>query len=347
MRAAFVYANARTPGLSAIAAGHAPDTALLGLNHLADHGIDAWVADAPEPAGPAVVRRAEWHLRELVMPWRVGDADVVVTTLAPLLALAARARPRLRCVVLNMGLVNRLRRTRGPGRALVRTGVRAADAVVCFAESQRRELTALAGADAARTVTLELGVDAAFLRPQGPPPRDGYVLAVGRDVARDYATFADALRGLDARAVVVASRRNLAGVDLPPNVEVQVDVDAPALRDLYEGARCVVVATRRESFPYGADCSGQTVVLDAMAMGRPVVASSRGTLDGYVADGVTGLLVPPEEPQALRAAVERLAADDELAQRLGAAGRAAVEASLTTRHLAARLARVLHGLGPR
>ena len=44
----------------------------------------------------------------------------------------------------------------------------------------------------------------------------------------------------------------------------------------------MVLPTRREGYRYGADCSGQTVLLDAMAMGRPVVASERSTLSDYV-----------------------------------------------------------------
>ena len=89
-------------------------------------------------------------------------------------------------------------------------------------------------------------------------------------MARDYDTFARAVDGLDARAVIVASERNLTDVTVPGNVELRLDVSYPELRELYAGASCVVLPTRREGYCYGADCSGQTVLLDAMAMGRPV-----------------------------------------------------------------------------
>jgi glycosyltransferase involved in cell wall biosynthesis len=51
------------------------------------------------------------------------------------------------------------------------------------------------------------------------------------------------------------------------------------------------------------------------------VATSVGGLVDAVEDGSTGLLVPPRDPAALRAAVERLLADPELRRRLGAAAR--------------------------
>ena len=61
--------------------------------------------------------------------------------------------------------------------------------------------------------------------------------------------------------------------------------------------------------------------LKAAAAGVPVVAFSAGGLVEAVADGVTGLLVPPEDAAALRDAIGRLVDDDQLRQRMGAAGR--------------------------
>ena len=58
-----------------------------------------------------------------------------------------------------------------------------------------------------------------------------------------------------------------------------------------------------------------------MAHGRPVVASAVGGLLDLVVDGETGLLVPPREPERLRAALRTLIDDPELRQRLGFAAR--------------------------
>jgi glycosyltransferase involved in cell wall biosynthesis len=58
-----------------------------------------------------------------------------------------------------------------------------------------------------------------------------------------------------------------------------------------------------------------------MAHGRPVVAGAVGGLLDLVVDGETGLLVPPRDPAALRAALARLLADEGLRRRLGPAAR--------------------------
>jgi glycosyltransferase involved in cell wall biosynthesis len=69
--------------------------------------------------------------------------------------------------------------------------------------------------------------------------------------------------------------------------------------------------------------------------------TDRPILRDYVTDDETALLVPPEEPEALAEAIRRVLEDGALAHRLGEAGRARVEAELTTRHLAERLAPIL------
>ena len=58
-----------------------------------------------------------------------------------------------------------------------------------------------------------------------------------------------------------------------------------------------------------------------MAYGRPVAAGAVGGLLDLVVDEETGLLVPPRDVAALRAALERLLGDEELRKRLGAAAR--------------------------
>jgi glycosyltransferase involved in cell wall biosynthesis len=85
------------------------------------------------------------------------------------------------------------------------------------------------------------------------------------------------------------------------------------LQRLYARAAVVACPSRREGF--GVAC------LEAMAHGRPVVATRVGGLLDLVVDGETGIAVPPRDPAALRSALERLLADPELRRRLGEAGR--------------------------
>ena len=85
------------------------------------------------------------------------------------------------------------------------------------------------------------------------------------------------------------------------------------LLGLYVRSSVVACPSHREGF--GVVCA------EAMAHGRPVVAAAVGGLLDLVVDGETGLLVPPRDAVALRAALERLLADGALRRRLGVAGR--------------------------
>jgi glycosyltransferase involved in cell wall biosynthesis len=79
-------------------------------------------------------------------------------------------------------------------------------------------------------------------------------------------------------------------------------------------ARLVVLALEDTILP-----SGPLILLDAMAMGKPVVASNvNGTRD-YVDHGRTGILVPPSQPEVLADAIERVMTDPSLRRNLGSA----------------------------
>jgi glycosyltransferase involved in cell wall biosynthesis len=281
-------------------------------------------------------------VRELTAPFEVGRTDVVVTPLAALLPLSARAR-RLPVVALNFGLNLIWRRASDARRALLRTSLRSAARVVCLGEAQRRELIEAAGLDAARVVTLHIPVDAEFFRPLGRGD-GGAALAVGKDLARDYRTLVESARRLDARVTLVAHPRNLEGLELPENVSRRRGLSYTSLRAAYAEAACVVVPQHAESFPFGSEGGGLTALLEAMAMGKAIVATDRAVLRDYVADGVEAILVPPEEPAALLEAIERVLGDRDLAGRLGAAARARVERDFTSPAFAARLAPLLRSL---
>ncbi len=95
---------------------------------------------------------------------------------------------------------------------------------------------------------------------------------------------------------------------------------------LYARAAVVVLPSYREGLPLA--------VIEAMAHGRPVVATTVGGIPELVVDGETGLLVPPGDPQALRSALERLLADPALRRRMGQAGRERIIELCSIEHVA-------------
>jgi glycosyltransferase involved in cell wall biosynthesis len=76
------------------------------------------------------------------------------------------------------------------------------------------------------------------------------------------------------------------------------------------------------------------VLVQAMALQKPIVATRVGGIPEVVADGETGLLVPPRQPAALAEAAARLLRDEALARRMGQAGRERVLARFTAEAMA-------------
>ena len=341
-RVAIVYPNPRDALIADARAGTAPETTLLCLNQLPRHGIDALVRNSlVDTRASFVPKRIRWHLRELTLPWEAGETDVLLTPLANLLPFTARAR-RLPVVVFNFGLNTILRRAGTTRRAALAAALRQATAVVSLATSQRDELIELAGVDRARAHVVLHGVDHRFFTPEDDPQRERLVLAVGRDLARDYATFLAAVRDLEAQVVVLAARGcNLAGLEIPANVEVREGVSWSELRRLYARARCAVIALRPSDFPFGSEASGITALLEAEAMATPLVATDRTILREYLTHGESALLVREADADALRQAIQSLLVDPELAHALGSAGRRRIAARHTLEDMAAQLAPVL------
>jgi glycosyltransferase involved in cell wall biosynthesis len=147
-------------------------------------------------------------------------------------------------------------------------------------------------------------------------PSGDFLLYVG-DLARDkgVTVLLDAYRRLDrAPPLVLIGRRHMPLDDLPPGVVALGVVPAAA----------VVTAWRRSLLgvvPSIVPDSCPTVVLEAMAAGRPVVGTRSGGIPDLIDDGATGILVPHSDPAALAGALQRLLASDDLRGRMGEAAR--------------------------
>ena len=192
---------------------------------------------------------------------------------------------------------------------------------ICVAESERASGLAARVCDPERTIVIRNGVAAG---PPVPAHADGAaptVLTVGRlQRPKDPLTLARALGLLRARftAVVVGE-----GPDRPL-LEAEIRRLGLERAVVLAGDRSDVadVLARADVFVLSSTAEGLPLsILEAMAAGLPVVASSVGGVPEAVEDGETGLLVAPRDPVRLAAAIEGLLADPALRRRLGANGR--------------------------
>jgi glycosyltransferase involved in cell wall biosynthesis len=304
-------------------AGRLADAVIVDAHYMRDHACRrarAVARLAGLPAGQVV----EVFLRRR----RFGHVLAWADRLGVPLALLFKLRRSHTDLVLISALLTRGVKAFLVRRLRVHTHLRA----ILVRRLQRDLLVDDYGVPSDKLVLDRFGVDERFFTPGDTDPPAAQICAIGWE-ERDYVTLFRAAAGIDAEVELAvgsiamateseAARRRIAallGADPPPNVRI-TRRNAVELRELYRASRCVVVPVREAEFD-----AGVTATMEAMACGRPVVASRTEGLTGLFRDGVEGLYVAPGDADELRAALVRLLADRAEAERMGRAARALVE----------------------
>lgn len=157
---------------------------------------------------------------------------------------------------------------------------------------------------------------------------DGYILYYGRLVEeKGVEILLQAMKelpGVPCKIVGTGPEEHHLHIegDKMPNVTFEGYQSGEALWDLVRGARAVIVPSLWHEV-FGL------VAIEAMALGKPVIASRVGALSEVVADAQTGLLFEPGDVRGLRQAIARVAEDPVYATSLGRAGRIRAEQNYT------------------
>ena len=200
--------------------------------------------------------------------------------------------------------------------------------VVTVSESSKADIAEQMHVESSRMTVVPVGVDHTVFRPRdevSPVPGRIMVTSSSDVPMKGLVPLLEAVAKLrterDIELVVIGNPRPdgrvtkaIERLDLAPIVRCVSGISDDDLARNYGQAQVAVVPSLYEGFSLPA--------IEAMACGVALVATTGGALPEVVGtDGVTGLLVPPDDPGALAMAIGRLLADDELRGRLGAAGR--------------------------
>lgn len=207
---------------------------------------------------------------------------------------------------------------------------------VTVSDYNRKRLTHLAPRAAHRIHRLYNGIDLSRFRPAPAYRRPGLIVSIGRLIEKKgFADLIDACAlmrdaGKPFRCRIIGDgplRAELTSQIATLHLEDQIEMTGPVTQEQ-------VIAMMREASVVTLACivgqSGDrdglpTVLLEAMALGLPVVTTTVSGGPEIVAFGETGLLVEPNDPAALAASIESLLEDEESAQRMGVAGRKRAE----------------------
>jgi glycosyltransferase involved in cell wall biosynthesis len=151
---------------------------------------------------------------------------------------------------------------------------------------------------------------------------EGYIFC-GGNTRRDFATLIEATQSLAIPVRIVTRPNAIIGdhgsfIDerhLPPHINVVRHDGSDSFLDHIAAARLVVLPIKRDNI----SASGIGVYLACMALGKCVIISEGPAVNGIVPSGAA-VVVPPEDPAALRAAIDRVLADDRLRVSIAEAG---------------------------
>lgn len=211
----------------------------------------------------------------------------------------------------------------------LRQKVEAADFVCCISHFARSQLMKLSAYNQwSKLVVVRLGVDTQAFAPAGRAPAAGpfEVVCVGRlTPAKGQHLLVDAVARIAQQGGAIRLRVIGAGPDMAslrsqierlgagPFVQLDGAVNPDRIRDVYASAHCFCIASFAEGIP--------VVLMEAMAMGLPCVATRITGIPELIRDGIDGLLVAPSDVDGLAAALRLLMDDPALRERLGRSGR--------------------------
>jgi len=202
------------------------------------------------------------------------------------------------------------------------------DGVVCLSRSEQAFWEHCLGLSN-RVAFAPFAIDTDWQRTN--PTKGDYVLSCGA-TRRDWPTLISAIKQTETKLVIVAGkdsatgRTGLDGIEIPHNVELLLGIPYARYKDLLRNSMFVVVPLKSVHFT-----AGLTVITQAMAMGKAVIATSNPALMDYITDGETGLFVPPGDAGALADRISYLLSNPSEVERLGFKARAAMNGHLGER----------------
>ncbi len=158
-----------------------------------------------------------------------------------------------------------------------------------------------------------------------------FIFASGRSY-RDYKTLAHAVEGTEVCVKVSSRPFNLAGFNLPQNMESMGWLDYRVAQDYMYEASFYVVPLQSINF-----AGGDSSLLQAMSFSKAVVATRAPSTETYLEHGQTGLLVEPGDVEGMRQAILHLWRNPDEAIRMGKEARRRFEANHTMDKLAQRV----------
>jgi len=323
MRVAYLFNRTRVGEPEMVRCGALHDNSFYGMFRLEKYGVDAEHLELEQYFSKQIsllMRKVGGvYFQHVPLFWELLSYDVVFASNA-FGAQFIHTLFRLRTpawVMYDFSLSGLLNKYPGVKGKILHWLISRAAGIITISEYEEKKMRTLFPHMKDRVSYIPLGVDTKFFSPRENAEKN-YIFAPGFDPCRDYETLFEAASGMDT-SVVVSKSRQMDKLESIPSFVQKKQLSTEELLQTYGEAKVIVVPL---DISGGInDAAGSTTVVEAMAMGKAVIATKTPTLESYIEDGVTGVLVPPRNPIALRQALEQVLSDSVLRERLGKAAR--------------------------
>ena len=311
-------------------------------------GTPFWPVEIPRLPSPVPAVSALRDLRRALEGADLVHAHGVRAGLAAGAAARSDAVPHL-VVTIHNAVFETGPTRRGAETVAHRMLALLAECRICVSEDLARAARAAAPAKAGSVLVIPVGADTTLPAPEAvTAARDGLGLAPGQRLVVGVGRL-DPQKGFD---ILIEAAARLDGEPRPlivicgegpdrPDLEKRIATlgVAPAVRLLGNRRDAKAVIAAADVFCMPSRWEGSPLALhEALSAGRPVVATATGGIPELLAFGEAGLLVSPEDPSALAAALRHLLVDEALAARLAARAKGAAadwpDAAATARRVA-------------
>lgn len=325
----YLFNKTKKRSITEVHLGHEPDNHFFGMLRLKNYGVQADYIEIEQFFPASVVSFLRKHVLNihfvhLPLFFNIFKYDIIFTSTAFGL-LFVRAMLGLKSpkwVMFDFNLEEIIGERKTFRQRLFYYAVSKCDGIITISKSAQEAMRQIFPRIEKNIKFIHLGTDTDFFKPSGEPELD-FILCPGRDPGRDYATLFEAVKDLPIEVKVTAKTQHLkkAGT-LPLNIH-QHDFTHLELREEYARAKIILIPLKTTSTSNNA--MGCSTLVEAMAMGKAVIATDTSTMRSYIKNGENGILVPPGDARAMREAIKRLLDDKEERKRLGNSARKFVE----------------------
>lgn len=329
MKVLYLFTRPRNAYLKTIKRGEDHGNNFWGMLRLADHGIEATYTELEHyiPAGIAEflrrhVLKAYWSHAPLFLKFLSYDIIFTSGAYGSQLIHTLLSLRKPKWVMHDFSITGLLGEERTLKQKVFAWLVSRAAGIVTVSKKEQAKLQVRFPHLKDRIAYIPFGIDLAYFASRtAETAREIFI--PGTDPDRDYPTAFEAAMDLNTRVVVTTKPDRLAKLKSIPAFVEHRRFSASELMDAYARAAVVVIPLNTKSGLN--DAMGLTVLQEALAMGKAIIATRTPTTESYITDGENGLLVEEGNAAALRAALTQVLDDPALRARLEHAARTYAE----------------------